>query len=312
MTGIVKSGPGQADRFTISTFAVLPEDKLQALEIFAKKCSSKDGYESPIYWESIRTRKNPWNNDILCYDGNKLIAYLALYYFEAGELEITLVVHPSYRTEALYARLLAESRKTQLPYGAFMTTIFIVHEKDVALKHYLKKQGSYCSAYTYKLCLLRSQDNILNVEKLLPSHPDMKFCMIRAASLADLDTLIALEVDCFQTDPEHYQTHLLEQFENPENQIWVVIKDERILGKVHVCIENEEAFIGDLCVFTNMQKQGFGQILLSHTIINLFKKGINKLFLDTNNTEYLQWYFKFNFQCIAKHEHWTLGSIIGF
>lgn len=292
------------DSYTIITFAALPEDKLRAVELLAKKCSIADGYESPIYWESIKARKNPWENDILCYDNDKLIAYLALYYFEAGELEITLVVDPDYRTEALYSTLFNASVKAGLPYGAFITTIVIVHEKDVALKHYLIAQGASSQAITYKLALSRSQENIQNIEKLSGAY--LKPCVIREALFADHEALIALEVDCFQTDPEHYQTHLLEQFENPENQIFVITKDDEILGKVHACVEEDEAFIGDLCVFTKMQRQGLGQALLSQTIINLFHQGMNKLFLDTSSPEYLQWYLKFNFQCIAKHEHWTL------
>ncbi len=301
---MTRSLTSSVENYSISTFSSLPEDKLKALDIFAKKCSIKDGYESPIYWESIKARKNPWVSDILCYDQDKLIAYLALYYFEAGELEITLLVHPKYRTEALYTILFKESAKAGLPLGAFIATLVIVHEKDIALKKYLQNTGASYQACTYKLALYRNPENINHISTFPKTH--IQSYSIRAASVADMDVLIALEKDCFQTDPEHYQLHLQEQFENPENHINVIIFDDNIVGKVHVHIEEDEAFIGDLCVFTKAQKRGFGQALLSETLINLFQKGIDKLCLDTSDNHYLQWYMKFNFQCIAKHEHWCL------
>ena len=291
----------QSHDFNIKAFSKFSPKRLAEVRRFVALCKKLDGSEALFYWESIKNRKNLGINEILCYIGDELVGYLALYHFEAHEIEITVITHPDYRTPTLYALLWEQAKRAVAQYSVDITRfVFTCNQQLLSLKDYLNRLGADCSEYTYKLAL--SVKNCPKIETLGEGFP----VELRKATPLDIPALTDLEMNCFQVSKEIYKNHLLKTFEDPSKEIMVAIKEEKIVGKIHVQIEKSNVLVYDFCVDPIEQRKGYGSFLLLGAARQLFNRQIKKMFIDVVDEYDLKWYTKFNFKCISTYEHWKL------
>jgi len=291
----------QLSNFHIKAFSKFSKKRLAEVRRFVARCKKLDGSEALFYWESIKNRKNLGINEILCYVADELVGYLALYHFEEHEIEITVITHPDYRTPALYALLWEQAKRAVAQYSVDITRfVFTCNQQLLSLKDYLNRLGAECSEYTYKLAL--TAKSCSKIEALIEEFP----IELRKATQSDIPALTRLEMNCFQVAKEIYKNHLLKTLEDPTKEIIVAIKNEKIIGKIHMQIEKSNVLVYDFCVEPEEQRKGYGSFLLLGVARQLFNRQMKKIFIDVVDEYDLKWYTKFNFKRVATYEHWKL------
>ncbi len=295
----------QYPEFNIKAFSKFSNKRLAEVRRFVSHCKKIDGFDTLFYWESIKNRKNLGINEILCYVADELVGYLALYHFEEHEIEITVITHPDYRTPSLHGLLWEQAKRAVAQYAVDIKRfVFTCNQQLLPLKEYLYRLGAECSEYTYKLALsAKKYPQVVMPEKTSPLQ-------LRKATYLDVPALVNLEMDCFQVAEEIYKNHLFKTLEDPTKEIMVASLGEKIIGKIHVQIEKNNAFLYDFCVEQDEQKKGYGSFLLLHTVRELFERQVKKVSVDVIDEQDLKWYIKFNFECISIYEHWKLTPCI--
>ena len=284
----------------ILAYSKLTKEKFSEVRRLAALCKKADGFDPFFYWESIKRRKNPGINEILCYSGDTLVGYLALYYFEAKEVEITVMTHPEYRNLAIYAVLWECAKRVISEYPVQISrTVFTCNQENILQKEYLKRLGATGFLSTFKLALPTKKYAPVSVRK------DASVS-VRTATPEDIGDLQQLESDCFLMSPEFYQNYLLTTIEDPNQKIMVAVQKKRIIGKIHIQYDKKNAFLYGFCIAPEEQKKGYGGMLLNHVILALQQESIHKILLDVVDAEDLQWYKRFQFKAHATYEHWKL------
>lgn len=302
----------QLNRLRVAAFVQLPSAKLKEVKQFVARCKRVDGYNPIFYWHSIAQRKNLVVNELLCYTAfNVLVGYLALYHFEENEVEITMMVDPQYRHPTFYAALLAHVKRVTAEYPIDLQRyVFTCNTRYKDLKEYVIGLGAACSQVTHKLLLTAKNFELSTMPEEIQKTLQQALSVItfRKASVEDMLSLMNLEVDAFQTSREVYKEQLLQTFQDTKKEIIVLIKNQQIIGKLHIQFEQRTAVIYDLCVATHEQGQCYGSLLLYSVLKVLFGKGIIKILVNIENDAYLQWYQKFHFKRLAICEHWKIAA----
>jgi N-acetylglutamate synthase-like GNAT family acetyltransferase len=285
----------------IQLFSKLSAAQQKQVKSFVNRCKNLDGYETPFHWDCIENRKNPFIHEILCYVDKKLVGYVALYYFKDKEVEITLLVHPEYRDSKVF-RLIWEQIKLTVHRNKIETEYytFTLHQKNENLIELLKDAEANRVNQIYKLLLSKKPPFFDHNPALRPE------LTIREAMESDTDVLVELECQSFGTEATAYLDNLNALFVDPKQKIYVVLENEKIVGKVHFKIEKSHAFIFDFCIFSNKQNKGFGNFLLQDTILTVLANGVDKIYLETDSPLYLKWYKKLGFKEAAIYDHWKL------
>lgn len=285
----------------IQVFSKLTPAQLKQVKSFVNRCKNLDGYETPFHWDCIENRKNPFTHEILCYVQKKLVGYVALYYFKDKEVEITLLIHPEYRDSKVF-RLVWEQIKLTVHRNKIETEYytFTLHQRHEKLIELLKDAEANRVNQIYKL-ILSKRPNV--GDHKLSDHPELR---VREAIESDTDVLVELECQSFGTDANAYLDNLKALFIDPKQKIYVILENEKVIGKVHFKIEKNQAFIFDFCIFSTKQNKGFGNFLLQETLLTVLGNGVDKIYLETDSPHYLKWYKKLGFKEVAIYDHWKL------
>ncbi len=287
----------------LQTLTNLPKKTLATVKRFVSRCKKSDGYLPIFYWSSIEDRKNPGTNEILCYtEDETLVGYLALYHFDAYEIEVTLSIDPAYRNPLFYALLWEQIKQSIKQCPVEITRfVFTINQSFFSFKEFLQGLGARVFDCTYKLALTAqsfSKMGILDDEKTLT---------FRKALKTDVPALLQLEVDNFQVSEGEYKQYLLQTTVDPEKEIIVAVSHQKIIGKVHVQFVKKAAYLYDLCIDEREQGNGYGSLLVYRVLKDLFRRSFTKVLVDATDESHLAWYESFNFKCIATIEHWRMS-----
>ncbi len=286
----------------IQTFTSLSKKQIAAVKRFVSQCNKSDGYISIFYWSSIENRKNPGINEILCYaEDDKLVAYAALYHFEAHELEITLMIDPAYRNTEFYTLLWEQIKQAMAQCPILVTRFVFTLNQSCPFKEFLQGLGASVCDSTYKLGLTNKQ---------FTSIKPLKNCGLtfRKAVRADIPALFELEANEFQVSELDYKDYLLQLTQDPYKEIIVAIRNKKIVGKVHVHLSKKTAHIYDLGIDLMEQDKGYSNVLIYRALAFLFARSYSKILVDVMDALHLSWYEDFNFTRIATIEHWKMSS----
>lgn len=298
------------DKLKIYAFSKLSTRKLLEVQRFLARCQKTDGHTARFYWDSIQQRKNQGVNDVLCYAPDKtLIAYMALYHFEENEAEVTLMVHPDYRSPLFYSMLWEQLKQAMARYSIHIGHyIFTCNQQFHSLKDYIQRLGAECTEWTYQLCITPT----LYAKSKAQSNPFLQTVQWRRASPADLALLAKIETDNFKLSTQVYEAHLGNIFEDPHKMIWIASIADQVVGKIHVDTDDpRKAILYDFCIPLEAQNKGCEAILVQSMLSLLWEQlSVKKILVDVTDEYDLHWYKRLNFKCVGVYEHWRLRAYV--
>ncbi len=294
------------DKLKIYTFSKLSKQKLLEVRTFVAQCELIDREPARFYWENIADRKNRSVNEILCYSRDVLVAYLALYHFEAQELEVTLMVHPDYRTPTFYGVLWTQLKQAMSRFSIDIGRyVFTCNQQFYSLKDYMRRLGAECAEWTYQLAISPG----LYAKSV--HDPLIAQVRWRAASIEDIPLLTAIETENFKISETVYEAHLQKTLENSKKAIWIAEIDDQVAAKIHVeRVNAKKAVLYDFCMPMIAHNQQYEVAILQSMLDRLFQESLKKIEVEVTDEYDLHWYKRLNFKCIHTYEHWRLRPYV--
>lgn len=266
--------------------------QLADLELLMDACKTVDHNTLPIYKHLIDKRHTlPCNT--LYYDNGYLIGYLRTFFFYANTCEIALMVDPKHRRLGVARALLTEILPIVLQER--MTSLIFSTPKDLHKSWFSSLGMNY-----------RGSELQMQYDPQKPTAIAYKPAQIRLATINDIPTLIELDNICFpnkKEDPEDLFRNLLI---TNNCAVFVLVQDNRILGKAHVFKESDRARITDIGVYPNYRGQGFASALIKYCINHALINNKPKIVLDveTTNESALTLYEGLGFSITNAHDYW--------
>ncbi|WP_188455930.1 GNAT family N-acetyltransferase [Virgibacillus oceani] len=256
-------------------------------------CESHEAIQLKLNWDMLRTREENENADFFHYKNGELVGFLGLYGF-GNKIELCGMVHPQFRRKGIFSNLLANSMKiiSKLNY----TTILLnAPSESATAKAFLEKFPCEYAITEYQMKWSAADLN-LNRDVTL-----------RKAELADFDTEIQLDVQCFgfcETDAKQYN----ERTKHDETQQFYMIDyHENTVGKLRIGHIDGEAWIYGFAVLPQFQGMGIGRKALSNSVIEENRNGY-PIFLEVEakNLHALRLYESCGFKTFHSQDYYIL------
>ena len=97
---------------------------------------------------------------------------------------------------------------------------------------------------------------------------------------------------------------------NPDYHLFIAEIEDQIIGKAHIRREKEVAYLSDIAILPDFQKQGFGSELLTKMINEALQLGARELLLDVathNTSNAVNLYLRHGFKILLQHDFWSIS-----
>lgn len=168
----------------------LSTEELQEIRRLADICEQHDGIQLKLNWEMLKNRSWIEANDFLCYQGGRLIGYLALYGFGSREIELNGMVHPAFRRNGVFSRLLCEARAECRRRG-IPRLLFICDRSSESGNAFVTQLGARYTFSEYGMEMIEYEQPV-NF-----TSPELRFKPVGATETQDMADVARLDSACF-------------------------------------------------------------------------------------------------------------------
>lgn len=267
--------------------------QLNDLEALMARCQKVDLNTIPIYKHLIdKYHTLPCN--ILYYDNGKLIGYLRSFFFYTDACEMALMVDPDFRRQGLARTMLKEL--IPMLQKEHIQTLHFSTPKDLN-QTWLKQLGMS----------FHGSERQMQYDSQKPVSVTFKPAAIRLAIFEDIAALVALDNLCFPNKKPDAQEVFRNLLTTTNCSIFVLIEDQRIVGKAHVFKESDRARITDIGVLPEYRGRGLASTLIKYCINHALINNKPKIVLDVEiaNESALKLYDGLGFTITNAHDYWT-------
>jgi ribosomal protein S18 acetylase RimI-like enzyme len=283
----------------ITKLSKLQKTDIRHIKRLIDICRDHDSYRIKLYWHIIPSRLTQEFNDILYFVDGNLVGYLALFTFGVSEIELSACVHPKYRRQGIFKKMLSEAlleiQQRRIPYCLWMCpqNSVIDKEKIAAL------EGKY----------------VFSQVEMIAKHPPIQktkpVTLLKEATQSDLSLLAQLGATAFNASFAETYSRFAENMNEKNRKIWLVSSEqEENIGKIHVRYDDAQtAFIHDLCIQPKLQGQGYGFSMIIQMMDMLYKSGRKRLVLDAecDNEGALKLYQQCGFEITDSYDFWRVS-----
>jgi ribosomal protein S18 acetylase RimI-like enzyme len=278
--------------------ATLNETELAVIHALVQHCNEHDGIDLKVNPDMLQSREGKHTEDFLCYQDGQLVGFLGQYSFHGDEAEVSGMVHPDYRRKGIFRELQAMSavacKERSIPQH-----LFIVQRESASGKAFVEKLGATYSFSEYWMDLQPEKRS---------SSPKSDV-HLRLAEKEDLETLIWLNIHGFQMDEERAQEMTLRIDGEAFSKTYLILVDEKPVGKISVSHIDHEGFIFGFCVHPDEQGKGYGRQALGQSIELLLQEGAKSVSLEVacENSGALSLYESCGFTVKSANDYYKLS-----
>ena len=285
-------------QFSISARQQLNDSDLAAIKELESSCNSFEGLRLRLNWGMLRERKPDETNDFLCHDSTgRLIGFLALYGFGRAEMEVSGMVHPSYRRSGVFSALLdraaAECRKRDVK-----SLLFFYDRNSTSGTAFVKQTGSACDHSEYRMELPGDMPPV-----------DLKYPVdVRRAEPSDFDMLAELDSICFGIPVEESKTFYKENSLLDSDELYIAVLDGKEIGMFKLYKEKNEIMIFGFGIKPEYRGRGYGRATLGKAVNTALARRPAKVSLEVDcvNETALSLYKSCGFEIITAYDYYRL------
>jgi ribosomal protein S18 acetylase RimI-like enzyme len=274
----------------------LSRQQLETLDALSASCKQVDGNEVMLYRHLLREdRGRPAN--IFYHASHQLLGFLAAFFFQEKTCEIALMVHPAHRRKGIATQLI-KSLVPLLVIEDIQTLIFSTPPE--VNNPWLPTWGLHYEHSEYQM-QRKSPGSIPIAQRTNP---------LRLATTADIPSLCALDEACFANPKAEASARFHTLFSDPNYRIFVILKDEVIIGKAHLHWQLTDARLTDLAIIPTEQGHGYGSLLLAHCVNETLatKRSILRLDVESTNQRALNLYLRLDFKLHNATDYWKTSE----
>ena len=276
----------------------LDNTQLAELDILCAECNIVDKNTVTIYRHLLATdRLRP--SSLMYFDDEtkKMIGFLGAFFFLEGTCEIALMVAPNSRRQAIASQLL----NAILPLTRLENIQHFIFSSPHGLNDtWFLKLGMHYQHSEFEMRRSDRQPIAIHDSSVKMTH----------ATEVDIPTLCAIDETCFPGDRVDAPTRLYGLLHDPAYRIFVVKKDNKIIGKAHINWQPNVTRISDIAISPHAQGNGFGKTLLIHCINHALENSTQDIILDveTTNKKALHLYTGRGFSITNAHDYWRISE----
>lgn len=271
----------------------LDSNALDALDALVAACKKVDGNAIAIYRDLLtHYRSRPCS--LLHYEGDQLIGFAAVFFFEHDVGEISLLVAPTHR-------------KKGIAHGLLHTMLGLIEaDRPIETLVFSTPQGLYDAELLHRGLQHQGSEYEMQRESHEPLALNIHTLSILEATPADIDTLCAIDRNCFPTSQPSSETRFGNLLIRPDHTIFLAIHEQAVIGKAHLARHAQDAHLSDVAILPALQRQGFGRALITHCINHALTWPQTKVTLgvETSNQHALQLYLDLNFTISNAIDYW--------
>jgi predicted acetyltransferase len=246
-----------------------------------------------IYWHIIK-KARPIPCNLLAYAGQELIAFCSRYLFQLDSCELSLMIHPRYENEFLIRQLVMQINSFIPPEHKKFISITTPHD----CKPQYKPEAAW--EYLYSSYRLQWQGP---VKKPIPPQ---EFTLAKAKP-QDFSGFKNLTNIGFPHGTEMIPEIFNHIIEDQGTQLWLLKKEQEVIGSIQVNQENKIYRISDITVLPEYRQQGLGNFLLKSIVYQLHQRQkLMVLDVESNNSLALNWYLGLGMKKINCADFWRL------
>lgn len=267
------------------------------LKTLEQTCNTFDNIKLKLNWEMLHERTGEGIFDFLYVDQGELVGFLGLYSFNKKEVEVSGMVHPSFRRQGIFSQLVQEAIKSckGRPWREF---IFICPGNSASAKAFIEQTGA---AYSFS-------EHYMEREEIL-SEPGLSPIQVRKASEQDMDILIQLSQDGFDMTYEDAADYLKRRFASNNDLTLIAKLEETPVGQLGLMTKDDESFIFGFCVAPSLRGRGYGRAILKQTIYYAQQVlGTSKVALEVavDNERALLLYQSCGFEQVSRMDYYVI------
>ncbi len=275
----------------------LNEKQLAEIGRLEAVCNRFEALSMKLNWSTLRKRPKDEVNDFVCYEGDELAGYLALYTFNQKEAEVSAMTHPNFRRQGIFKQLLALAR-VELEQRGIPDFLFICERNSTSAAGCMAAIGAGYDFSEYKMS---HQEEAV----LLPASAALD---LRLAGPENLDALARMDELCFEMPAAMAQRHLAEDIVDERRRILVATVGNEAIGKVGISLDGTAAFIYALCVLPGHRGQGWGRSILTQSVSQLIAEKRSPISLEVacKNESALSLYRRSGFLVDTVYDYYRL------
>ena len=276
----------------------LDDEKLSDLKKMAAICEDFENLRLKLNWNLLSFRTGEYTDDFLYYQDGQLIGSLHLFAFEQKTAEINGMVHPAYRQQGVFSKLLTRVQQ-ECASRNLSRLLFLVERNSVSGTAVLQKQKADFSHTECKMECKKSSyypgNPIVRLEKALPEDAAM---------------LAAMDAACFPQPTEETggRSAFAESWlRHPKIQTFNAFREDKKIGKISMSNVDNVIWIYGLCIIPDFRGQGYGKDMLRQVMnLPMCEGAAVDLEVDINNSVAIKLYQEFGFQEITLYDYYKM------
>lgn len=247
-------------------------------------------------------------NDFMYFDGDQLIGYIGICFFGGAAMEINGMVHPNYRRQGIFSKLLrlAISECKGRNAGSILA---LCDNKSVSGLRFLDKAGAVYQSSEFEMYL--DQEIYEKTQKQTQGIVFRKATNADASEIARQDEIYFADITGEEDEEDaHNEILLPEDEEKHGNTTYLAEIDQKIIGKVKLeQINGITGGIYGLGVLPEYRGKGYGRAILLKSVEKLkdAKTTEIKLQVATQNSKALNLYQSCGFQETSRMDYFEIN-----
>lgn len=283
--------------YTFFSRSALTEKELRDIQELAKICNEHEQIDLKLNLDMLTDRPGKDADDFLCYAGDKLVGFGALFVFHQEEAEVSGMVHPEYRRQGIFRRLQAmmeeECRSRNIP-----QLLFIVQRGAVSGKNYMDGiRATYRFSEYWMEWTGEAEASVQPTDGV----------RLRSAVPEDKERLIQLDVEGFGLEEARVR-EMFPRLEQEPGRTTYLIETDGLppIGKMSLSRQKDHAFIYGFTVEPAQQGKGYGRAALGKAIQLLRQEGYARIVLEvaTENSKALGLYESCGFRVKSANDYY--------
>lgn len=276
------------------------EGMLEQIRELEQCCKAFDASGLRVGIESLREEDGDFA--LLCFHENVLVGFLSWYTPDGMEASVNGMVHPDFRRQGIFSRLLREAA-AGMSLKSIQTCRFKVPADSGPGLAYIHKLGARFQEAEFSMLLGPDEVPVYNPEST--SRLPMKLALE-----GDLDFIVPCYAVAFG-DSEAWVKEYFAHTNERNRETYVVMDAGVPIGIIRVKqLDRQTAFIHDFCVRPDVQGKGYGRRILAQTVQLLRDRecGIIRLGVVTENDRALKLYQSVGFSVSSEFHYYVMDA----
>ncbi|AIQ19411.1 hypothetical protein H70357_23850 [Paenibacillus sp. FSL H7-0357] len=271
------------------------ERSIAAVKSLELLCKNSDGSNLRVGVESL----GPENGDaaFLCHAGEQLIGFLSWYTSDGTQANINGMVHPEYRRQQVFRRLLDLARQEMEAQG-IQTLRYRIPSGSLS--------GAGCAAQL--AANLTSSEYSLSLKQYHAREPRYPELMLQVEQPDDYEFSVICSSQAFG-DSESWTRDYWAHTRQPGRITYIAKNNQMPVGLIRVNkVDSRTAVIHDFCVLPSCQGKGLGRDILAAAVEDLLLQEPDthiRLGVVTENAYALDLYLSVGFAIMGEFQYFT-------